>query len=366
MPDAGGNSLGPLLLRALELAAHIGRSRSFRAGEVLVAAGEPGDGLYIIERGEVQISDPIGGGGSRVLATLGPGDTVGEMAVIDDAPRSATACATTATATRHLRRDELLQLLDQQPALILPVIRGFTRQSSNRIRDLNDKYAQAERLELVGRFAGTIVHDFKNPLTVIGLAAELAGSDQSTPTLRHKAQKQIAQQVEGMTNMLQELIEFTKPSGQRPSLRTVDFSRYMVSLAEEIRQELAVRHVTLVLENEPPAVDVRLEPQRVARLCHNLVNNAVDEMSGGGRILLRFQSTAEELRIDFEDTGRGIAPEIAASLFTPFATHGKPHGTGLGLTICKRIVEDHGGKIWAAASEPGKGATFSFTLPRAK
>jgi two-component system sensor kinase FixL len=69
------------------------------------------------------------------------------------------------------------------------------------------------------------------------------------------------------------------------------------------------------------------------------------------------------LCVAVEDTGHGIAPEIAQSLFKPFATHGKTHGTGLGLTICKRIVEDHGGKIWAAAGEPGKGATFSFTLP---
>jgi len=63
-----------------------------------------------------------------------------------------------------------------------------------------------------------------------------------------------------------------------------------------------------------------------------------------------------------EDTGRGIAPEIAARLFEPFATHGKQNGTGLGLSICKKIVEDHSGKI-TARSEPGRGATFIFTLP---
>ena len=68
--------------------------------------------------------------------------------------------------------------------------------------------------------------------------------------------------------------------------------------------------------------------------------------------------------MEVADTGRGIAPEVAQSLFRPFATHGKAHGTGLGLTICKKIVEDHGGRIWAR-SEPGKGATFLFTLPLA-
>jgi len=80
---------------------------------------------------------------------------------------------------------------------------------------------------------------------------------------------------------------------------------------------------------------------------------------------VRFAVTGDELQIEVEDTGRGIAPEIARSLFQPFATHGKAHGTGLGLTICKRIVEDHGGKI-AARSTPGKGATFIVTLPLVK
>jgi signal transduction histidine kinase len=110
---------------------------------------------------------------------------------------------------------------------------------------------------------------------------------------------------------------------------------------------------------------VRVQPQRLSRLFYNLLNNAVDEMPDGGKILLRFVLRPDgraELRVEIEDTGRGIAPEIAETLFEPFATHGKSHGTGLGLTICKRIVEDHGGRIWAR-SEPGKGATFCFTLP---
>lgn len=362
MSEPGANSLGALLAGTQESFADTGRTRKFLAGEVLFSAGEPGDGFYVIESGRVQISAPVVGG-ERLLATLGPGDSVGEMAVLDDAPRSATARAETDTEARHMRRDELLQILEKQPSLALGLIREF----SNRMRALNSKYVeevvQAERLAIVGRFAATIVHDFKNPLTVIGLAAELACSDFTTPPMRQKAQNRIAQQVERMTNMLQELIEFTKPSGQRPLLRTVNFTRYMIPLAEEIRHEIAERGVTLVLDAPPPEVDVQIQPQRLSRLFYNLLNNAVDEMPDGGKIFLRFERTAEELRVEVEDTGRGIAPEIAASLFAPFATHGKAHGTGLGLTICRKIAEDHGGKIWAAASQPGKGATFCFTLP---
>jgi signal transduction histidine kinase len=78
--------------------------------------------------------------------------------------------------------------------------------------------------------------------------------------------------------------------------------------------------------------------------------------------MVRFEQTSREVLVEVEDTRPGIPPEVARKLFTPFFTHGKPNGTGLGLTICKNIVEDHGGKIWAR-SEPNRGAIFCFTLP---
>ena len=346
-------------LRALGRTGHL---RRFRSGEVIFSAGDAGDGLYLIDSGRVQISVAIGNGQSRVLTVIGAGDYFGEMAVLDEAPRSATAMADGDTETYFLVRSEFLSVLERRPKFALELTREF----SLRMRSFNDKYRdeilQAERLAVVGRFAGTIVHDFKNPLTIIGLAAELACSDTTAPPMRHRAADRIARQVERMTNMLQELIEFTKPSGQKPHLQAVNFARYMNPLADEIRAEIAERGVKLELTESPPDVAVSVDPQRLSRLFYNLLNNAVDEMSDGGKIFLRFITDGAMLRVEIEDTGRGIAPEIAQSLFQPFATHGKAHGTGLGLTICKKIVEDHGGKIWAL-STPGKGATFCFTLP---
>lgn len=349
-------------LRALGRTGHI---RRFNDGEVIFSAGDAGDGFYLLETGRVKISAVVGNGQTLTLAMIGPGDFFGEMAVLDDAPRSATAMAEGVTEAYFLSRGDLLNLLERRPQFALNLIREF----SLRMRALNQKYTdeivQAERLAVVGRFAGTIVHDFKNPLTIIGLAAELACSDTTAPPLRHRAADRIARQVERMTNMLQELIEFTKPSGHKPFLQPVNFATYMTPLADEIRQEIAERGVKLELANPPPTVEVLVNPQRLSRLFYNLLNNAVDEMSDGGKIFIRFAVANGEIRVEVEDTGKGIAPEIAQSLFQPFATHGKAHGTGLGLTICKKIVEDHGGKIWAM-SAPNRGATFCFTVPIGK
>jgi signal transduction histidine kinase len=336
--------------------------RTFRTDEVIFTAGEPGDGFFVIESGRVQITVGIGPQERRTLATIEAGDFFGEMAVLDDAPRSATAIAAADTAVFFLSREEFLHLLERRPRLALDLIREF----SARMRALNQKYleeiVQAERLAVVGRFASTIVHDFKNPLAIISLASELAGGEQSTPLLRAKAQVNIARQVDRMTHMLQELIEFARPTGQRPQLATVNFAHFLTPLAEEVRQEIAPRKVTLTFAGPPPELEVRLQTQRLSRLFYNLVNNAVDAMPDGGAITVRFAVDDGALRTEVQDTGPGIAPEIADRLFQPFATHGKAHGTGLGLSICRKIAEDHGGRIWVRGA-PGAGATFCFTLP---
>jgi len=339
-----------------------GEQRDFAAGKVIFSAGDPGNGLYVVQSGQVKISAIVGANEPRTLALIGPGDSFGEMSVIDDAPRSATATAESDTTTLFLGREAFLQILGDRPPLALNLIREF----SARMRALNQKYSdeiiEAERLAAIGRFAGTIVHDFKNPLTVISIATELACSEGSPPSLRKMAQDRIERQVKRMTNMLQELILFTQPSGHQPRLEATRFPTFMRPLIEDISQDISPRNVTLLTVNPPPDVDVRIAPLRLERLIQNLVSNAVSEMKDGGKIFLRFAVSPTELQIELEDTGKGIAPEIAPSLFKPFATFGKPHGTGLGLSICKRIAEDHGGKIWVK-SGPGHGAIFAFTLP---
>jgi signal transduction histidine kinase len=345
-----------------ECATHL---RQFRAGETIFAAGDVGNGLYVIESGRVQIAAMVDRTESRPLAIIGPGDFFGEMAVLDDAPRSAAAIAETDTKAFYLSRDELLQLLTRHPGLALTLIREF----SARMRAVNKKYLdetiQSERLALVGRSAQTIVHDFKNPLIVIGLAAEVAGGTATPPMVRQKARDSISRQVDRMTQMLNELIEFARPTGRQPAMSVVIFAPYLNGLITEIQGEIAARHVTIVLANPPPEIEVSIEPNRLARVFYNLVNNAVEAMPMGGRITLHFLVGEGELRVDVSDTGSGVAPEIVDTLFEPFATHGKTQGTGLGLSICKRIVEDHGGRIWVH-DESSKGATFSLTLPLPK
>lgn len=345
--------------------ADLGQLREFPTGATIFSAGDAGDGFYVIESGRVAIVGDKTSGANRPLAVIEQGDFFGEMAVLDEGVRSASAVAETPTRTRFLRRDEFLRLLQDRPEFALELFCAF----STRLRTLNQRYLEdmlhTERLATVGRLARATVHDFKNPLAVISLATEMIGQPGLSAEAVARAQKSILTQVSHMNSLLHELIDYTRTSKQAPIFGVLDFTTFLHGEIESLRGELQDRRVELVLEPEPPRVRVRGDALRLSRLLRNLAGNARDAIGpAGGTITVRVVANAAEVVTHVDDSGPGIAPEITPRLFEPFATYGKEHGTGLGLSICKRIVEDHGGRIWASAPSSG-GASFSFALPLA-
>jgi signal transduction histidine kinase len=257
-----------------------------------------------------------------------------------------------------------LSALQRSPELLIALMRAF----SHRMREFDRRYLnevfQAERLALVGRFAQSIVHDFKNPLNMIGFAADVGCAEDADPEIRAETKALIRRQVDRLANMISELLEFTRGSSRAVTLTPACYRKFVHQALADIRPEAAERNVSIDCENELAEVSVLLDETRLLHVFYNLMNNAMDVMPAGGKITMRFSVTEHDVVTELEDSGPGIAPEIAPHLFEPFATHGKPHGTGLGLSICKRIIEDHRGSIHVR-SEPNRGAVFSFALPRA-
>ena len=165
--------------------------------------------------------------------------------------------------------------------------------------------------------------------------------------------------------MVSDILIFTEAKRKDGEMKPADYRAFALGLIDDLRGEARLKSSKIELQNEPPAVRVALEPRRLSRVFYNLVHNATDVMPGGGKIFLRFHADEKEIITEIEDTGSGIAPEIAGKLFQAFVTFGKSHGTGLGLSICKKIVEDHKGRIWVR-NEPDRGAIFCFALPLAK
>ena len=341
----------------------VASERSYAAGREIFKEGDEGDGVYVVRDGLVEISGLVDQKGRLVFSKISPGDVFGEMAVIDSKPRSACAVAKVDTEVYFIPRAEMLVLVERSPALALAVL----REVSDRLRDFNQQYLretlQAERLTVVGRFARSIVHDLKNPLNTIGLAAEMAGMDRATPQMRQKAAETIRGQVDRISEMISEILDFTQGAHTDFVLTPEDYGLFVSQVVAELAPEAALKDVTLELASPPPTAEVVMHPKRLRRVFYNLVHNATEAMPEGGKIILRFQTADNEVVTEIEDGGPGIAPEIAGQLFGAFATYGKAHGTGLGLSICKRIIEDQKGWI-AARNQPGRGAVFSFGLPR--
>jgi signal transduction histidine kinase len=172
----------------------------------------------------------------------------------------------------------------------------------------------------------------------------------------------IRKQVDRLGNMINELLEFTRGSQNSAVLAPTPFDLFVNHLIEDLRTEVKDRGTIIECLNEPPQVALLIDPNRLTHVFYNLVHNAVDAMQKGGKIFFSFELREREVITHIRDTGPGLAPEIISRLFEAFATFGKAHGSGLGLSICKKIVEDHKGSI-SAKNAPEGGAMFSFSLP---
>jgi signal transduction histidine kinase len=352
-----------LLSRAeLDLLRQIAREQPVSAGGEIFKEGDAGDGIYVVKDGAVEISVEVAPGVRRVFAEIKPGEIFGEMAVLELKPRSATATAAASNCVVYfIPRAELLSMLERSPVLAFELLREI----SQRLREFNQRYIQevlqTERLAIIGRFSRSIVHDLKNPLNIIGLTAEVSAMENATPEVRKKSAATIHKQVGRINDMVGEILDFTQGSRSDVVLGLSDFAPFAQHMLEELRPEVALKGARLEWEGLP-SVRMRFDPKRLRRVFNNLIHNATDAMPDGGRITVRCHLNKTEVITDIEDTGPGVAPEMANKLFEAFATYGKAHGTGLGLSICKKIVEDHRGRIWSSA-QPGRGAVFSFALP---
>jgi signal transduction histidine kinase len=224
---------------------------------------------------------------------------------------------------------------------------------------------QAESLAIIGRFAQSIVHDLKTPLSIIGLSAETFDMPNINSDIRARTQFRIRKQIVRINDLISDILIFTESKRPDAVLKPADYRAFVLELITNLRAEAELKDAQIEMPDSPPAILVQFDARRVSRVFHNLVHNATDVMLNGGKIFLRFHADGNEIVTEIEDTGPGIAPEIVGKLFQGFVTFGKRHGIGLGLSICKKIVEDHQGRIWVH-SEPGRGAIFCFALPLAK
>jgi K+-sensing histidine kinase KdpD len=219
-----------------------------------------------------------------------------------------------------------------------------------------------ERLSAVGKMASVIIHDIKNPMGTLRVYAQVMKKKSGNEEANKLADEMI-HQVDRFVNMTQEILDFTRGVSASNFLE-LEFFDVMNAVLDFIEKDLEKNNIKLKKFAQFKGI-VNIDQDKIVRVFYNIASNARDAMPQGGSLTVTTIEENEYVRIDFTDTGTGMPEEVKKRIFEPFMTYGKKHGTGLGMSIVKKVIDDHNGKI-EINSVMGKGTTITIYLPMKK
>ena len=271
--------------------------------------------------------------------------------------------------------DELQTLAEQfnrMSAQLAASYADLERKVGERTRELADKGRQLEiATQHKSEFLANMSHELRTPLNaIIGFSEALV--EKLFGELNAKQEdylKDIHSSGRHLLSLINDILDLSKIEAGRMELElsAFDVPSALQNAMSLVRERAQQHDIALTLRVDPALGELQADERRFKQILLNLLSNAVKFTPYGGRVEVSARLDANALEVSVSDTGVGIAREDQATVFEEFRQVGqrdsrKQEGTGLGLTLARRFVELHGGRLWLE-SEPGKGSTFSFTLP---
>ncbi len=362
--------------------AELSRELSFKKGETIIKENEIADAFYIIVKGKVEIVKEGEESQEEVLATKSEGEVFGEMAVIDELPRSATIRATTNIELLRLDKDSFKKLLRSFSDMSLEIARSicstvrttnsaYIKDLEKRNKQLEAAYAklkktqneliQVEKLSVIGKFASLIIHDIKNPMGNIRAYAELIRMYSGNNEKIQKSSDVIMSEVDRLIKMTSELLEFSRGEIVLNKM-PINISSLLSTLVDTVKEELLRKNVKIIFNEKCDSL-VMIDSEKISRVFHNLVSNSADSILKEVLIIIKTVAENNWVKWTIQDNGVGMNIVELSKIFEAFYTN-KKKGTGLGMPIVKGIIESHNGLI-KVFSRKDAGTRFEILLPKA-
>ncbi len=262
----------------------------------------------------------------------------------------------------------------------VPVLRVLLRRAEHRARRAERRARDAERLAELGSMTAGLAHEIKNPLSTIGLNAQLLAEGLHDAEMPADDRDRLLRRLEALSREAERLrgilTDFLQYAGRiRIDAQPHDLVEIVTELRDFFHPQCDQHKIVLRTNLPDRPVTVNVDESLIKQALLNLMINATQAMADGspavpgpdaragtrGELILQVESDGDEARIHVIDTGPGIPPDRLEAIFRPYVSD-HPGGTGLGLTTARRIVEEHGGTL-QAHSEPGRGSDFVIHLP---
>jgi signal transduction histidine kinase len=352
--------------------------------QVVFNKGDRLQALYIIEKGRVKAHD-----GDYLFAEFGASQFFGEYSLIDSSIRSASVTTLEPTVLLKLDKSKFDELIGRYPHLAKGIMISLISRlrSKNILEEELAKESQelSKEKEIVeqrkgeleelnankDKFFSIIAHDLKNPFnTIIGLSELLLYKLDQYP--REKIREFITQIYNYSTHtytLLDNLLQWARSQTHQMEVQPdfIDLKTLVNDNVNLLTNKAEEKNIDLQIDLDDQASQAYADENMISTVIRNLVSNAIKFTSDKGWVKIHNYSRQGEVVLSVRDNGVGIPEENLPKLFdlkTSYSTHGthSEKGTGLGLLLCKEFVQMNRGHIWVE-SEPGKGSTFSFSLP---
>jgi hypothetical protein len=234
------------------------------------------------------------------------------------------------------------------------------RESRTEIERLHrTQMSRAEHLATLGELATGLAHEIRNPLAGIAGVIEIIGRDLPSTSPARAVVKDVRQEIARINHIVTDLLQTARP--HPPKVRKSDLNTTVEHAVMLGRQQALAKSIEISLVKDPSLPEVEHDSDQIHQLLLNLLLNALQAIDSDGKIKVSVRQHGTAAVVEVSDNGRGIAPDHLPNIFRPFYTT-KGDGTGLGLSLARRIVEDHHGRI-DVTSGVGQGTTFAVVLP---